>query len=182
MHYRGTPSRWKKKKKKDIPQWKWLYLRNKAFSRTKRAKQSQRGSVLRTASNPNITVAILQGTTHVYTLPHKQYMRVVAHKRTLNISQVKAFIPLCWSLGRCVHPSKQSMISLPPARSGYVWAHGACVLGHTYLFECVCVCVCVCVCLCRRANTALGTINARQRGGCMMLEPSNSNRSETMKT
>lgn len=39
-------------------------MKNKAFSRTKQAKQSQRESVSvwRTASQPNITLAILQET------------------------------------------------------------------------------------------------------------------------
>lgn len=71
------------------------------FSRTKRAKQSQRESVsvLRTAPQLNITVAILQEMTHaaahVYTHSQTIRMHTIVHKCTLNISQVKAFIPLC---------------------------------------------------------------------------------------
>lgn len=54
-------------------------MKNKAFSRTKQAKQSQRESVSvwRTASQPNITLAILQETIQAsareHTLARKQY-------------------------------------------------------------------------------------------------------------
>lgn len=50
-------------------------------------------------------------TAHEDTLSQTICVNTMVYKRTFNISQVKAFILRCWSLGQCVHPSKQSMIS-----------------------------------------------------------------------
>lgn len=95
--------------------------------------------------------------THTDTHTHSQiHMHTTVHKCTLNISQVKAFIPLCRSLRQCVHPSKQSMISLflplPVDAGAYV--------PRVFIHMCARVCASARYC----ANKALQTIQ-RERSG-----------------
>lgn len=128
-----------KKKKSTI---KLISFEEQGFSRTKRAKQSQRESVsvLRTASQPNITVAILQEATHTpYTHTPSQTIRM----HTQYLTGESFHSPLLKPQATC--SPQQTEHDLPFSCSLWLCVSTQSVFGRTHVLADVCVPVHICV-------------------------------------